>query len=256
MAGKGGARGSPKSPRKLPNRGGGGAIPPAEATERPQAPTSFLMLSVPLTDERLHIGSGAALVISDFPIFPPPVPRDVALEPAQGKLSPLCAHVAGVRRAVQISRTFQDFLRVLGILESSRARRRTSTSAPSSSSRSLMRRRWCERSASSSASSRGRLARGGLFQKPCLHASEGRRGSHLEQLRRVFLSIWDHSSIWRAFFLFSAFACEDFCSLPRGSRRGAPAPHAAESRGRPAPAPSAAPLDLAHCDPSSAPASR
>ena len=37
------------------------------------------------------------------------------------------------------------------------------------------------------------------------------------------------------FFLFSAFACEDFCSFPRGSRRGAPAPHAAESRSRPAP---------------------
>ena len=42
------AQGSPKSPRKLCSRteGVGGAIPPAEATERPQAPTSFL--TVPL----------------------------------------------------------------------------------------------------------------------------------------------------------------------------------------------------------------
>ena len=32
--------------------------------------------------------------------------------------------------------------------------------------------------------------RGGLFQKPCLHASEGLGGSHLfEQLRRVFETI-------------------------------------------------------------------
>ena len=48
VAGKGGAQGSSKSPRKLSSRtaGVGGAIPPAEATERPQAPTSFL--TVPL----------------------------------------------------------------------------------------------------------------------------------------------------------------------------------------------------------------
>ena len=42
--------------------------------------------------------------------------------------------------------------------------------------------------------------------------------------------------------LISAFACEDFCSLPQAEQ--------------PAPAPSAAALDLAHCDRSSAPASR
>ena len=65
-----------------------------------------------------------------------------------------------------------------------------------------MRRRWCERSALSSASSSplgGRplghqssrkagcvlvRPRSGLLQEPCLHASEGRRGSHIEQLRR------------------------------------------------------------------------
>ena len=88
---------SEKSPKtQLPN----GAIPPAEATERPLlfdcASTSLhrllqrlRQLRLPLTDELLHVGSGAArraLVISDFPIFPAPVPRDVALEPAQGKL--------------------------------------------------------------------------------------------------------------------------------------------------------------------------
>ena len=85
VAGKGGAQGSPKSPRKLSSRteAVGGAIPPAEATERPQAP-SFLtvplrlynvrqrlrQLRLPLTDKLLHVGSGAAqrVVISDFPI--------------------------------------------------------------------------------------------------------------------------------------------------------------------------------------------
>ena len=54
--------------------------------------------------------------------------------------------------------------------------------------------------------------------------------------------------------LISAFACKDFCSLPQGSQRGAPAPHG-KSRGwsppqaeQPAPAPPAAALDLAHCN--------
>ena len=108
VAGKGGAQGSPK--RKTQLTAGG-----AEATEA-QAPTSFLMLSaplllvrqlrLPLTDELRRIGSGAArraLVISDFPIFPPPVPRDIALKPAQGKLA-RCERVAGVR-AVQMPHT-------------------------------------------------------------------------------------------------------------------------------------------------------
>ena len=50
VAGKGGAQGSPKSPQKLSSRTEG-AVPPEEATERPQAPTSLLTLSVLL---RLH----------------------------------------------------------------------------------------------------------------------------------------------------------------------------------------------------------
>ena len=73
------------------------------------------LYSRPATDKLLHIGSGAArraLVISDFPIFPPPVPRDVALEPAQGKLSPLCARGRGAKSRADFAHLFQDFLRV------------------------------------------------------------------------------------------------------------------------------------------------
>ena len=44
--------------------------------------------------------------------------------------------------------------------------------------------------------------RGGLLQKPCLRASEGRRGSHLEQLRRIEISIIEKAR--RARDLFSA----------------------------------------------------
>ena len=202
----------------------------------PRLPPPFLMLSVPLrlyssachalmssfTSVRGLLGKPSSSLTFQFSNRPYHV---MSLSNQRRASSARCARVAGVRRAVQISHTSSKTSCKCSVFLSSHARRRTSTSAPSScSSRSSMRRRWCERSASSSASSRGR----------CLHASEGRRGSHLEQLRRVFLSIWDHSSMWRAFFLFSAFACEDFCSLPRGSRRGAPAPHAAESRGRPA----------------------
>ena len=51
---EGGAQGSPKSPRKLSSRteGVGGAVPPEEARERPQAPASFLILLLK-TGERL-----------------------------------------------------------------------------------------------------------------------------------------------------------------------------------------------------------
>ena len=77
--------------------------------------------------------------------------------------------------------------------------------------------------------------------------TEGRRGSHLSSCGRFFFSssMWDRSRIGRAFLslcAINAFACEDFCSLPQAEQ--------------PAPAPSAAALDLAHCVRSSAPASR
>ena len=115
--------------------------------QRPQAPTSLLMLSVPL---RLYSsacsftsvrGCSASLVISDFPIFPPPVPRDVALEPAQGKLSPLCAR--GGREEQCRSRT--PLPRLPASARYSRARTQgVGERAVQLSSRSSMRRRWCE----------------------------------------------------------------------------------------------------------------
>ena len=154
---------SEKSPKtQLPNRRVGGAIPPAEAIERLQASTFFLtvplrllqrlrQLRLPLTDELLHVGSGAArraLVISDFPIFPAPVPRDVALDQRRAS-SARCERVAGVRRAVQISHTSSKTFCKCSAFSSLHARRRASASVPSSClSRSSMRRRWCERSAS------------------------------------------------------------------------------------------------------------
>ena len=57
---------------------------------------------------------------SDFPIFPPPVPRDIALKPAQGKLSPLCARGRGAKSRADLAHLSQDFLRVLGIFELAR----------------------------------------------------------------------------------------------------------------------------------------
>ena len=65
-------QGSPKSPQKFSSQTE--AVLPEEGIE---GPGSLLMLSVPLrlygsACHSLHVGSGAALVISDFPIFPPP----------------------------------------------------------------------------------------------------------------------------------------------------------------------------------------
>ena len=64
--------------------------------------------------------------------------------------------------------------------------------------------------------------RSGLFQKPCLHATEGRRGSHLfEQLRRFEISIIEKARKKKRelgiFFLLALI-----CALARGSRRAAP----------------------------------
>ena len=54
VAGKGGAQGSSKSPQKLSSppqiAGAGGAVPPAEAAEKPQAPTSSLCCLFYLSD--------------------------------------------------------------------------------------------------------------------------------------------------------------------------------------------------------------
>ena len=221
-------------PRKLSSQteGVGGAIPPEEATERLQAPTSLLMLSVPLhlyssTDKLLHIGSGAArqaLVISDFPIFPPPVPRDIALEPAQGKLSPLCARGRGAKSRADLAHLFQDFLRVLGILELARKasdfhERAVQLLIEELDAAALVRARLKQRVFARPLGGRPPAHAVGFSRS---HACTHRKAAEeviLSSCGGFFLSIWDHSSIWRAFFLFSAFACEDFCSLPRGSRR-------------------------------------
>ena len=111
--------------REVQSRGGDGEAPGSHLLFD-CASTSLqrlLQLRLPLTDELLHVGSGAArraLVISDFPIFPAPVPRDVALEPAQGKLSPLRARGRGAKSRADLAHLFQDFLQVLGILELAR----------------------------------------------------------------------------------------------------------------------------------------
>ena len=163
-------------------------------------PFDALCASLALTDE-LHVGSGcsAALVISTFQFSHRPVPRD-ALEPG-GQAQPAVRR-GRVRRAAQILHTSS--------CECSHARRRTER-AVQLLIEELDGRRWCERSASSSAFARP------LGGRPLGHLSTARQGSsahavgffrsmparigrsHLEQLRRVLLSIWDHSSIWRAF---------------------------------------------------------
>ena len=202
--------------RCSPSRGGYREAPGSHLLFDALCASTSLRLRLPPTDELLHVGSGAArraLVISDFPIFPPPVPRDVALEPAQGKLSPLCACGRGAKSRADLAHLFQDFLRALGIFELARKASdfheravqlliEELDAAALVQALGLKQRVFARplggRPLGHLSSRKAGIVRprGGLFQKPCLHASEGRRGSHLEQLRRVFLSIWDHSSIW------------------------------------------------------------
>ena len=145
VAGKGSEE-SPKSSRKLSSQteGVGGAVPPA----------SLLTLSVllrlynsdapPAThDKLLHVGPGQGP-------RPLPAPRIMSLKPAQGKLCPL-----GARGRRLKSRRDVLMISSRSVLAAKHcfSRRRTSASSPS-------RRRWCERSASSSASLQGRLVEG------------------------------------------------------------------------------------------------
>ena len=114
VAGKGGAQGSPKSPRKLSSRtaGVGGAIPPAEATERPQAPTSFLTvpLRVPLRLYNVSDSSACHSLMSSSasgwgPSSSSSPHRARHVMPASNQRrasSARCERVAGVRRAVKI----------------------------------------------------------------------------------------------------------------------------------------------------------
>ena len=134
VAGKGGAGISEKSPKtQLPNRGGW-RCNPASGGYR-EAPGSHLLfdstctslrrlrqLRLPLTDELLLVVWGCSASPRHLwpSNFPAPVPHDVALEPAQGKLSPLCARGRGAKSRADLAHLFQDFLRVLGILELAR----------------------------------------------------------------------------------------------------------------------------------------
>ena len=182
-----------------PNRGGWRCNPASGGYRDPDchllfdcASTSLqrlLQLRLPLTDELLHVGSGAArraLVISDFPIFPAPVPRDVALEPAQGKLSPLRARGRGAKSRADLAHLFQDFLRVLGILELARKasgfrERAVQLLIEELDAAALVRaqrvfaRRLGGRPLGHLSSRKAGVIRprSGLFQKPCLHATEG-----------------------------------------------------------------------------------
>ena len=200
-----------KSPKTLlPNRGSW-RCNPASGGYR-EAPGSHLLfdstctslrrlrqLRLPLTDELLHVGSGAArraLVISGLPIFPAPVPRDVALEPAQGKLSPLRARGRGAKSRADLAHLFQDFLRVLGILELARKasgfrERAVQLLIEELDAAALVRalglkqrilaRPLGGRPLGHLSSRKAGIVRprSGLLQEPCLHAPEGRRGSHL-----------------------------------------------------------------------------
>ena len=120
----------------------------------------------------------------------------------------LMARQRGAKSRADLAHLFQDFLRVLGILDLTRRASGFRKRRPAAY-RGARCGGWCKRSASSSASSQGRLVEGrwasaAARQGSSAHAPEAmparnRQGSHLfEQLRRVFLSIW---TIWRAFFL-------------------------------------------------------
>ena len=145
----------------------GGAIPPllfdCASTSLQRLLQRLRQLRLPLTDELLHVGSGAArraLVISDFPIFPAPVPRDVARTSA-GQAQPAARAWPGCEEPCRsLAHLFQDFLRVLGILElackaSGFRERAVQLLIEELDAAALVR-----RSASSSASSRGRLVGG------------------------------------------------------------------------------------------------
>ena len=173
-AGKSGAQKSSKSPRKLSFQTKG----VGSARGGPRL-TSLLMLSAS-TSLQLACHARQALVISDFPIFPPPVPRDGS-------------------QTSKVSRRFRTPLPRLP------ASARIFKLVVQLLIKSLMRRRWCERLALSSASSQGRLrhlssCKTGIFahavgfsrSHACTHQRPPRK---IEQLRQVFLSIWDHSSI-------------------------------------------------------------
>ena len=132
-------------------------------------------------------GLASPIIYDRVPIFPPPMPLPITLKPAQGKLCPLGARGLAVNSLFRdVAHLFQNFrqvpeplfkvfdfhLQVLQLL------------IKKLDAVALVR---------------------ALGLKQCLHASEGLGESHdsLKWLRVFFghSSIWDHSSIWRAFFL-------------------------------------------------------
>ena len=151
--------------------------PPSSSSERdrPRSP-------------RCWSRSGGPHDLKRVPCVPLPAPRIMSLKPAQGKLCPLGARGRRLKSRRDVACLAHDFLQIRARSEHCSSRRRTFAFSPSRCLlRSSMRRRWCERSASSSASSQGRLVEGcwpseqlqgrivrprsGLFLKPCLHAA-------------------------------------------------------------------------------------
>ena len=140
-------------------------------------PTASLQRRPPLIDELLHVGSGrgarrAPMMSDHVPHNPLPAPHVISLKPAQGKL---CRLGARGRRGVKSLSSSLETCATVSCSSTLSSRSLTSASALSScSSRSSMRRRWCERSASSSASSRGLLLRG-----RCAIRADARSGASL-----------------------------------------------------------------------------
>ena len=160
----------------LPNRGGW-RCNPASGGYR-EAPTSFLTVPLRLYNVSYNVSHSSAChsLMSSFTSvrgllgepsssltfqFSQRPYHVMSLSNQRRASSARCERVAGVRRAVQISHTSSKTSCECSVFSSLHARRRASASVPSSClSRSSMRRRWRERSASSSASSRGRLVGG------------------------------------------------------------------------------------------------
>ena len=208
-----------KSPKtQLPNRGGWRCNPASGGyREAPGshllfdcastcASTSLRSLRhLPLTDELLIVGSGRAAWRSpDVPKYPLHVPRSISLKPAQGKLCPLGARGLAVNSLfrdvvhlvldlTQVPKPFLEafdfrllhlevfdetpLVRALGVEDLDAAALVRALGLK----QRILARPLVGRPLGHLSSRKAGIVRprSGLLQEPCLHAPEGRRGSHL-----------------------------------------------------------------------------